>query len=136
VPQLNAGNARVGVDGRMISYQKATALSTRLAAVNSKLHFPVQNLVDFVWRDRPMRSNTPIFVQPPNFAGEDAISKIDRLREWIASRPADKPSYSRGEPKPSQMHVGTVITALNEIGTFVEYSHFDILHHILRSLHA
>jgi Xaa-Pro aminopeptidase len=114
--QKRVNGHRIGIDGRMISYEKASFLNSKLGPLNTKLTYPVQNLIDFIWKPKPPKSTNKVFIQPREFTGEDAKSKLSKLRHWIRNMAPDQPSYSRGEPKPSQMHVGTVITSLSEIG--------------------
>ncbi|KIY53421.1 Creatinase/aminopeptidase, partial [Fistulina hepatica ATCC 64428] len=106
-------NSRIGVDARMLSYEKATMLNTKLHAYGSKLVYPPQNLVDFVWRDKPPRSKEAVFIQPVDFAGESASSKLHRIRKWITEQPADK-------------HVGTLLTALDQIAWTLNLRGSDI----------
>lgn len=48
--------------------------------------------------------------------GEDATSKLAKLRAWIQNQPASTFTFSKAEPKPAQIHVGTLITSLPCIG--------------------
>ncbi len=112
-----AKDCKIGIDARLISYQSATALNNALKPKNSKLHYPPQNLVDLVWREKPARSKEPIYVQPKEFTGTGAGEKLTRLREWVREQRPAMPSYSRAEPKPSQMQVATLISNLSSIGT-------------------
>lgn len=49
--------------------------------------------------------------------GKDATYKIYKLREWIKKQPPSVPSYSKAEPTPAQMHIGTLVTSLSCVGT-------------------
>lgn len=115
---VRAKDNKIGIDARLISYEKATALNNELKPKGSKLQYPPQNLVDLVWRDRPVRSKEPIYVQPKEFAGVGAGEKLNRLREWIKRQRPSVPSYSKAEPKPSQMQVATLISNLSSIGEY------------------
>ena len=55
-------DSKICIDARLISYETATALNNALKPKNSKLHYPPQNLVNLVWRDKPPRSKEPIYV--------------------------------------------------------------------------
>ncbi|KAI0779249.1 Creatinase/aminopeptidase [Fomes fomentarius] len=112
---VRAKDNKIGIDARLISYEKATALNNELKPKGSKLQYPPQNLVDLVWRDKPARSKESIYVQPMEFAGVGAGEKLSRLREWIKRQRPSVPSYSRAEPKPSQMQVATLISNLSSI---------------------
>ena len=130
-------NARIGIDARMISHEKATLINSKLSTLNSKLIYPPQNLVDLVWKDKPSKPKAPIFIQPIEFTGMlspslscdtrfvsdlvqlpgmDASVKLGKLRDWIRSQPPSVPSYSRSPPTLAQMQSGTLITSLSCIG--------------------
>lgn len=111
-----ARDVRVGIDSRMVSHHTATALNQALIGKNSKLVYPPQNLVDLIWDGKPSRSREPIFVQPHRFTGMEASAKLAELRAWISRQPPSVPTYSKSEPKPSQMQVATLISSLPNIG--------------------
>ncbi|OCH88157.1 Creatinase/aminopeptidase, partial [Obba rivulosa] len=119
-------DCRIGLDARMIPHEKATALNATLQPNSSKLIFPPQNLVDLIWRNKPGRSREPIFVQPSQFTGLEAGAKLTKLREWISQQPPSVPTYAKGEPKPSQMQVGTLISALGNIAWLLNLRGDDI----------
>ncbi len=112
----HANDSKIGMDARLISYEKATALNNELKPKNSKLQYPPQNLVDLVWREKPARSREPIYVHKRNFAGMPANDKLSRVRKWITQQRPSVPSYSKAAPKPSQMQVATLISNLSSIG--------------------
>ena len=111
-----AENCKIGIDARLISYAKATALNNALKPKNAKLYYPPQNLVDLIWRDKPQRSREPIYVQPPEFTGLGAGEKLGKLRDWIKRQRPAVPSYSKSEPKPSQIQTATLLSNLSCIG--------------------
>jgi len=100
----------------MISHEKATHLIAKLNTKTSKLVFPPQNFIDLSWKDKPLRSKDPIFVQSLDFTGRDASSKLAEVRQWIRAQPPAVPTYSKSPPTPAQTHVGTLITSLSSIG--------------------
>ena len=53
----------------MVAHDKAAALQARLAPKNARLAFPPQNLVDLLWKDRPARSRSAVYVQPIEYTG-------------------------------------------------------------------
>ena len=75
--------SRVGIDARMISHEKATTLNNAIAPKKTKLVYPLQNLVDLLWVEKPSRPKEPIFVQPLKYAGLEASAKLQRVRQWI-----------------------------------------------------
>ncbi|EJF65620.1 Creatinase/aminopeptidase [Dichomitus squalens] len=121
-----AKDSKIGIDARLISYETATALNSALKPKNSKLHYPPQNLVDLVWREKPPRSKEPIYVQPQEFTGMSAGEKLARLREWVRRQRPTMPSYSKSEPKPSQMQVATLISNLSSIAWMLNLRGDDI----------
>jgi Xaa-Pro aminopeptidase len=110
--------ARIGIDGRMISYEKATLLNSKINSSGSKLVYPIQNLVDLIWKDKPAKSREPVFIHGTEFTGQDAGKKLATMRQWLSELPPDVPKYSSGptEPKPSQMPIATLISNLPAIG--------------------
>ena len=101
----------------MLSHEKAVLFNTQLTAKSSKLIYPPQNFVDLIWKDKPPKSKEPIFIQPMEFTGKEASTKLAELRSWIKSQPPATLSYSKAPATPSQMHVATLITSLSSIGT-------------------
>ncbi|KAG5638225.1 hypothetical protein H0H81_001226 [Sphagnurus paluster] len=124
-------DARIGLDARMISHEKAMLINDKILQANSKLVYPPQNLVDLVWKDKPQKSRAPIFLHPIEFAGVSATTKLHKLREWIKSQPPSVPSYSKGPATPDQVQVGTLITSLSCIAYLLNLRGSDIPHNPL-----
>lgn len=116
VLQDRVRDAKIGIDARMLSHEKATQLISKLNPKGSKLVFPPQNFIDLTWKEKPLRSKDSIFVQPLDFTGREASSKLAEVRQWIRAQPPAVPTYSKSPPTASQMHVGTLITSLSNIG--------------------
>jgi Xaa-Pro aminopeptidase len=68
-PQSQAGSSRIGIDARMISHEKATLLNSKLSSMESKLVYPPQNLVDLIWKAKPIKPDAAIYIQSTEFAG-------------------------------------------------------------------
>lgn len=113
-----AKDSKIGIDARMLSHEKAVALNSQLVTKGSKLFYPPQNLVDLIWKDKPSRPREHIYVQPLRFTGVAASQKIGELREWIRTRPASVPSYSKRDAKDGEKQVATLISNLACIGKF------------------
>lgn len=111
-----AKDCRVGIDARMLTYEKATQLNTRLQPKNTKLFYPPQNLVDLIWKDKPSRSREPVFVQPMKLAGQEAGAKIAKLRAWVQAQPPSVPAYSKSPPTPAQIQEAVLVSNLASIG--------------------
>ncbi|KAJ7785467.1 peptidase M24, structural domain-containing protein [Mycena olivaceomarginata] len=121
-----ARGSRIGIDARMISHEKATLISNQLSSLDSKMIYPPQNLVDLVWKDKAAKSREPLFRQPIEFTGQEASSKLRRLREWISEQPPSVPAYSKTPPTESQIHVATLITNLAAIAYLLNLRGSDI----------
>ncbi|KAJ7774106.1 Creatinase/aminopeptidase [Mycena olivaceomarginata] len=80
---LPAGS-RIGVDARLIPPALKVSLDAGLPA-GSKLVCQLDNLVDEVWKNKPMRSTDPVNVHPLKFTGRAADSKLAELRETIVA---------------------------------------------------
>ena len=64
----------------MISHEKATLLNSKLGAIQSKLVYPPQNLVDLIWKAKPVKPDAAIYIQSTEFAGVlDNISGVTLL---------------------------------------------------------
>jgi Xaa-Pro aminopeptidase len=106
----------------MISYEKATALTSALAKVNSKLSYPPQNFVDLARPVRPARSARPIVTHGIEYTGRDAGRKLMDVRGWIADQaPAQGGAFSAKKgtpPSKAQVHVGMIVSSLSAIGAW------------------
>jgi Xaa-Pro aminopeptidase len=111
-----ARDCRVGIDARMLAYEKATLLNTKLQQKNAKLFYPPQNLVDLIWKDKPSRSREPVFVQPLKLAGMEAGAKIAKLRQWIKAQAPSVPTYSKSAPTATQVQEAVLVSNLGSIG--------------------
>lgn len=106
----------------MVSHTKTTELNSRLASKNSKLVYPPQNLIDLIWKDKPLRSKEPIFVHPREFTGRSTPDKLSEIRAWIRDTPPTTTSYSKSTPTADKYHTATLITALDAIGKYLRHS--------------
>ncbi|KAH8107500.1 Creatinase/Prolidase N-terminal domain-containing protein, partial [Phellopilus nigrolimitatus] len=119
--------SRIGLDARMVSWAKASALNSAVQRLGAKLVFPTQNLIDLVWKSKPARSKEPVFVHSRRFAGQDASAKLDSIRRWIAAQPPAKPGYSKpGPPTDAQKHVATLITGLSNVAWTLNLRGHDV----------
>ncbi|KAF9020661.1 Creatinase/aminopeptidase [Hymenopellis radicata] len=117
---------RIGIDGRMLPYEKAVHITNLLNDQEAKMVYPIQNLVDLVWKDKPSRSKDPVFLQPREYTGEEASSKLAKVKAWVEAQRPDKPSYARAEPKPQHYQIGILITALDQIAYLLNLRGSDI----------
>ncbi|XP_006457207.1 hypothetical protein AGABI2DRAFT_212532 [Agaricus bisporus var. bisporus H97] len=105
--------SRLGVDARMISHEKASAINSKLTHLDSRFVFPAMNLVDLVWKEKPAKSKGSVYVQSIEYTGKDATYKLYKIREWIKAQPPSIPSFSKAtEPTPQQIQAGMLVSNL------------------------
>ncbi|KAF8213882.1 peptidase M24, structural domain-containing protein [Mycena galopus ATCC 62051] len=80
---LPAGS-RIGVDARLIPPALKASLDAGLPA-GSKLVCQLDNLVDEVWENKPMRSTDPVTIHQLKFTGRGADSKLAELRKAMVA---------------------------------------------------
>lgn len=88
--------------------------------------YPWQNLVDLLWKDRPFRPKDPVYVQPMEFAGEDVISKLAGVREWIRRSAPETAKYSANPPPTSDIPVAALIHNLSDVAWSLNLRGSDI----------
>lgn len=48
-----------------------------------------ENLIDIIWEDRPLSSQSKIYIYPDQFAGQSYIEKIEKCREFLFAEQAE-----------------------------------------------
>ncbi len=87
--QVLKGNAKVGIDGEIFTISAATALEEELCNIGDlKISVETDPLKD-IWTDRPAIPVDKVMVQPLEYAGETAESKISRIRKEMAAKRVD-----------------------------------------------
>ena len=90
--------SHVGIDGWTSSVEDIRTLEKGLA--QKGIHLEVtENPADMLWTDRPPLPDTPVHVQPLEYAGRSVTEKLALIREAMAERMAD----------------GLILTALDEV---------------------
>ncbi len=84
---LKPGN-KFAFDGSTISTSEATQLTSKLAA-NGILIGIDQDLVDLIWQDRPVQSESSAYEFPLDFAGKSRAEKFDMVRKALVSKNLD-----------------------------------------------
>jgi Xaa-Pro aminopeptidase len=88
-----AANARkgatIGYDPALHTIAGFGPVRREAAQSNFKLKPLKRNPIDHLWENRPPEVHAPIFVHKEGFAGESAVSKLDRVRKAIAEKEAD-----------------------------------------------
>ena len=87
--QVLKGNAKVGIDGEIFTISAATALEEELCSIGDlKISVETDPFKD-IWTDRPAIPVDKVMVQPLEYAGETAESKISRIRKEMAAKRVD-----------------------------------------------
>lgn len=81
-------NGVLGFDGRVIAVQEGQSFENVLAHKNITIAYS-EDLVDFIWNDRPLLSEKPAFLLDTKFAGESFSSKLKRVRESMIKEGAN-----------------------------------------------
>ncbi|XP_072991171.1 aminopeptidase P1 [Typha latifolia] len=92
-------DAVVGIDPWCVSVNTAQRWEQAFSKKNQKLFQLSANLVDEVWKDRPLEDIHPVNVHPLEFAGRSVAEKLKDLREALLHENAS----------------GIVIAALDEV---------------------
>ncbi len=80
---MRAGQT-VGVDPKLISVEEVRALRDKLGAKGIHLCLLKENLVDFLWEERPPIPGGRVWSLPETISGESVASKVSRVRTEMA----------------------------------------------------
>lgn len=80
--------AVIGFDGRVVAMQEGKDYE-RIAHEKKGTVHDREDLVDFVWKDRPSLSTEPVFELTREYSGEMTASKLARIRAVMAEKNAD-----------------------------------------------
>jgi len=113
-------DTRIGIDARTLCCAKAIELNSQLSPkgsklVSPKLVYPPQNLIDLVWKGKPLRPKDLVYVHHPEFTGKSTPDKLANIRTLIRNTPPIATSYSSA-PIEYRYNVATLITALDSVG--------------------
>ena len=79
----------IGLDGMVNSFRATSALISELrkaGGITVRTNF---DPLEQIWKDRPSIPKNPVEIQPLEYAGEDAKSKIARIRKALRGQHAD-----------------------------------------------
>ena len=76
-------------DPRVISLQQAEKIQQALKKCRGKLLALNDNLIDYIWKDRPSLPKTPIRLQSLQYAGLSTEDKLTNLRQALKEENAD-----------------------------------------------
>ncbi len=79
----------VGLDGMVNSYYSTVALMAELRKAGGITVRTNYDPLEQIWQNRPAIPGNPVEIQPLKFAGEDAKSKLSRIRKALGTQHAD-----------------------------------------------
>jgi Xaa-Pro aminopeptidase len=89
IEQNVAASGRLGYDPWLVTVDGAEKLAKACAAAGATLVALEQNPIDAIWSDRPPPPLGPVTLHDLRFAGQDAESKLARIRAEVAKLKAD-----------------------------------------------
>ncbi|WP_107612720.1 aminopeptidase P family protein [Clostridioides difficile] len=75
----------LGFDGRVISAREGATLAEKLSKKGIKIEYQY-DLIDGIWPDRPVLSDSKAFLLDVKYCGESFSSKLARLREKMSEK--------------------------------------------------
>lgn len=82
-------NSRVGIDPFLVQATEFKRLYDYLSTKGHKLVSVQQNLVDLVWKNRPVMKTKPLEILEYRFSGKRAAEKVSDVREAIKKLDAE-----------------------------------------------
>jgi len=79
----------VGVDPQLYSTGEWSSMKKELEASGRRLHAVKNNLIDAIWKDRPLRPLNPAVLLPMEYAGKRTIEKLKDVRAEMLTAAAD-----------------------------------------------
>ena len=79
---LKAGD-RIGFDPWLLTAEMVRRLTAAAEKVDAKLVPVDNNPIDLIWTNRPPPPTAPVEIYPLEFAGEPALSKIEKLQQRL-----------------------------------------------------
>lgn len=108
--------AAIGVDPWCVSVDTAQRWERSFAKKQQKLVQTAKNLVDEVWKSRPLAETNAVIIHPLEFSGRSVADKLKDLRERLIKEKAR----------------GIIITGLDEVSLFPSLSDIFITCVLLR----
>lgn len=83
---LKAGET-IGFDGRVMNAKSGLEYETIANEIGGFIYY-TEDLIDFVWKDRPALSKEPAYILEQQYAGETTKSKLSRVRDEMEKEKA------------------------------------------------
>jgi len=84
--KLKAGET-IGFDGRVMNAKSGLEYETIANEIGGFIYY-TEDLIDFVWKDRPALSKEPAYILEQQYAGETTKSKLSRVRDEMEKEKA------------------------------------------------
>ena len=82
-------NKCIGLDPKLHSIEEVNKIIELAKKNETRLHFTSPNLIDELWQDKPKRQYSVIFDHPENYAGINALDKVDQFVEELKDHNLD-----------------------------------------------
>ena len=82
-------NKCIGLDPMLHSIEEVIKIIELAKKNETRLHFTFPNLIDELWQDKPQRQYSIIFDHPVNYAGIDALDKVDQFVKELKNNNLD-----------------------------------------------
>ena len=105
-------NKCIGLDPMLHSIEEVIKIIELAKKNETRLHFTFPNLIDELWQDKPQRQYSVIFDHPVNYAGIDALDKVDQFVKELKNNNLD----------------GYFLSSLDSIAWLLNIRADDILH--------
>ena len=105
-------NKCIGLDPTLHSIEEVIKIIELAKKNETRMHFTSPNLIDELWQDKPQRQYSTIFDHPVNYAGIDALDKVNQFVRELKENKLD----------------GYFLSSLDSIAWLLNIRADDILH--------
>ena len=102
----------IGLDPTLHSIEEVIKIIELAKKNETRMHFTSPNLIDELWQDKPQRQYSTIFDHPVNYAGYDALDKVNQFVRELKENKLD----------------GYFLSSLDSIAWLLNIRADDILH--------
>ena len=102
----------IGLDPTLHSIEEVIKIIELAKKNETRMHFTSPNLIDELWQDKPQRQYSTIFDHPVNYAGIDALDKVNQFVRELKENKLD----------------GYFLSSLDSIAWLLNIRADDILH--------
>ena len=102
----------IGLDPTLHSIEEVIKIIELAKKNETRMHFTSTNLIDELWQDKPQRQYSTIFDHPVNYAGYDALDKVNQFVRELKENKLD----------------GYFLSSLDSIAWLLNIRADDILH--------